>query len=140
MTYEIDMTSMFVYENTLSSKERAALLQVRDQLRSGRLPYLLSGDLDRKGLESCRYFNMGIEFNTQHSCGTVGCIGGWMTHILYPAADEEQIQHEMTCLMRREPILEELFYPSNRADYGLITPEQAVKAINRCLAGYEPWP
>jgi hypothetical protein len=73
-------------------------------------------------------FNMEITC-LETSCGTVGCIGGWMQ--LKMDNDFSNIPHTYA--------LQDLFY--NFDGVGLITREMAVKVIDRVLKGkYEdPW-
>jgi len=65
----------------LSPREHGALVCVRDDLRSGKIP--------------SENFNMNT-FTSSRSCGTVHCIGGWMTTYMRMEFSEAEVLHTDT--------------------------------------------
>lgn len=128
----------------ITAEERAALLEVRRQLAEGELkynpdpsnmmpfafcdPYL--GDCSQRAM----VFNMCIAIS-QADCGTVMCVGGHAARIM-GYTDVREIGTFVD-----DKRFESLFYPhEGPRTYKSYTPQEAVVAIDRFLAGDEkPW-
>jgi len=137
----------------ITQAEYDALLKVRDTI--GALKHIRDPNCT---LFTGNTFNMGTVTYTSDDpshCGTCQCIGGWLytfminvapnKHGVY-AVDPEESRWYVS--EERSPILYHLFYPLSKPDgrwmrddegkeldydYNLITPEQAVQAINNFL-------
>ena len=114
--------------------ELLTLLGVRDALVRGLLVY-------KRGVHESavayaagqsHVFNMQFCGRLNTECGSVGCIGGYM------ALAMNQNMHGYTNHDRSHS-LEPLFFPPACVDFGRVTTEQAVTAIDRFLAGNKPW-
>lgn len=100
------------------------LIAVRDDLASGRI--------------TASQFDMGVILGTRE-CGTVGCIAGWMLKKHDPALSDDG-PFNFHSVFPSEMGLTHLFfeYPPNKEP--LLTPAQAVHAIDAYLAGSDdPW-
>lgn len=111
------------------------LRRVRDRLASGKIAHLPGFSIfnGSKCPASGEYFSMRV-WCVRNECGTVGCIGGWLTVELHamgawPAARD-------TVEENPPRLLERLFYEKEQYDP---TPAECVDAIDRYLAGKEPW-
>lgn len=137
-----------ILRDDLSKSEIWALLRVREALKSGEI--------------SAKHFQMDTTFDKQ-SCGTVGCIGGWMGIFTalkkgfseaeihdsrkLDAVDRENLER---CFLPIEEdpdgIYSTLFYPMTvpgRCKYNIgrkATPQDGVNAIENFLRGETyPW-
>jgi hypothetical protein len=129
----------------LNDAEMTALIKVRKDLADGRYRHFASyrrfsfKKLNMAGFgwpADCRIFSMD-RYLEEYSCGTVGCIGGWMLH-------ELRMYNPNHCKMfyfaEGKPRLWQLFYgcPDN-IDRHLITPRRAVRAIDNYILGHNIW-
>lgn len=121
---------------------RAALTRVRDGLRSGL--YIEPPKLGRFGElapRGKRYFDMTVTARTYPSCGTIGCIGGWMGFEL-GARNARCAVEIMEVLSCKDHALWVLFYLfGRRMDVENKPPSLKVcaNAIDRYLDGRKPW-
>lgn len=122
-------------EHGISERELDALHWFRTQLATGALKGLTEDQLFDNRTAKGTYFNIGVSMLSEHRCGTVGCIGGWMaTHM---GMSEFSASDYVDRFLKPESPFYGLFWPmlrvydSERYD----TPEQAVAAIDRWLEG-----
>jgi hypothetical protein len=135
-------------ELQLTDEEYTALIQVKEVLLN---EVVLEEALDNKR-KTNNLFNMEQACKTDGGCGTVACIGGWMSIIMQrvqPTAkgfykltnEQELISHSYVSKKdhTRDPI-RELFYPGPiDSDYwGQITTRMAVDAIENFLTTGDP--
>lgn len=99
-----------------------ALLWVRNGLASGELVY----DPSIKGPMK-NGFNMAVWDHPKYACGTVRCIGGWMEARLRGGIS---IYEEDCRCMKQTLSLISLFCPNCTRNWSIITPGQAVRAID----------
>lgn len=125
------MVYLSAAELGISDRERAGLIEVRDDLASGRVkhaPVLELSTAEYEGEPDACFFNMG-EWDGTSECGTAHCIGGFM--------------RARGCFKYTEysDSLQSLFYPTKGYLFDL-TVDQAVRAIDHFLsgAGDECWP
>lgn len=116
-------------------QELGALLAVREMLKQG----LLEHSLERQQLDKIKnkhVFSMGNSGECNTSCGSIGCIGGYMSMIMHP-----DITGNLYVRNYRSHSLNLLFFPPNEVagwDWEKITPKQAIKAIDNWLATGKP--
>lgn len=103
---------------------RRALELVRDGLRSGGIP-AHNFDMDT--------WQDGDTYHKGHHCGTVHCIGGWAEAALRLAGHKESA-NTVGDSNSGSP-LGRLFWTVFHA-----SPERSALAIDRYLAGQDPWP
>lgn len=115
----------------ISSKERAALVKVRDGLRSGKFVHVKDVIGSTKA-ESKPVFNMDITMNNAYACGQAGCIGGWMAMQLgkRPGKASDYVYDNRP--------MSDLFFPPDIVDFATITPARAAKAIDSFLNTGDP--
>lgn len=128
----------------MTSKEREALIKVRNGLADGSLVH--NNPYSEKGQESA--FDLGVCCD-HNECGTVACIGGWMWIKMHERKIEmvkgengeyiynlttDQVYTASDYVEGHEGLYE-LFYPPQHFDYHDITPTQAVAAIDNVLNG-----
>lgn len=117
----------------LTKKELEALLAVRDGLASGAYKHVRNFS-DTKSKKPM--FNM-TQACVSDSCGTIGCIGGWMARQM---GLNEIEAHDYVYETPGKTY--DLFFPKGlNGDWDKITPKQAVKAIDNFLETGDPkWP
>lgn len=121
-------------EQTLTEeKVLKALRKVQRKLRTGEI------DPIHFNMETCA---------DKTSCGTVGCIGGWLGLELIGVKRAKlrhtwaatNIMDDATEVVKTKPGLHALFYHYSNADYRARTPKEAVKAITEFFKGERhPW-
>jgi len=129
----------------ITEQEYDLLPVIRDKLLDGSLVH------SSKAKDSNKYdvFNMSIT-SKRYSCGTVGCIGGWLW-ILMNAESIEKDEKDGHFHLTDEQMglvddyvesnggnMKELFYPPGVFSYKAITPAQAAKAIDNYLETGDP--
>lgn len=114
----------------ISKKEKDALIKVRDGLESGEYQHIngaIPGRLSKRG------FNMAtLCLFQQRSCGSIGCIGGWVGR-------ELGLQHASDFAIKGK--MRALCYPTikgNQEFWDDITPALAAKAITNTLNSGSP--
>lgn len=108
--------------NSFYDRIDSALGLVRDGLRSGAIKR--------------ENFDMSVWHN---HCGTVACIGGWAAAVLERAGNPDA-RREVKFAAAKHPPLELLFHPwTSRGEIRKASPKQAADAIERYLAGEDPW-
>ena len=114
--------------------ELLTLLGVRDALVRGLLVY-------KRGVHESavayaagqsHVFNMQFCGRLNTECGSVGCIGGYM------ALAMAENMHDYVNVKRSKALVL-LFFPPVSVDFGRVTTDQAVTAIDRFLVGKKPW-
>ena len=133
----------------ITAQELIALKGVRDGLKYGLFEHRDAADPEHP---TSRIFNMGVwqnkvseahdEDGRTWSCGTVGCIGGWMGMLFTPLLFKNQkLAKTLEYEWQYSPPLKALFYPDIQGNlWTFITNEDAVKAINKFLKGDKfPW-
>lgn len=116
----------------ITPAERAGLIEVRDDLASGRVKHwpIQSGGYPREGYDTnSNLFNMA-HWYWQYDCGTCHCIGGFM-------------EARKAFADGRSNNLQALFAPDeDDVCWGDLTTSQAVRAIDHFLNGAndECWP
>jgi hypothetical protein len=125
----------------LSDAEYAAMLKVRHRLEDGEFKFTTKEDeiqFEDYGIPykaEDNIFDMSVIF-VSNSCGTVGCIYGWMAfEMAKVSADPIKALSEATCA---RPRLHDLFYARGVPSIHRITPAQAVQAIDNYLMGIDP--
>jgi hypothetical protein len=122
----------------ISQRHLDALLWVRKKLASGELRHYTVdefykcrhafengiADLEDHNSEGPHAFNMR-EARDQTDCGTVACIGGWMTIQLNLTGDDKEWFD-----LWENRVLDDLFRPCCGIDWDDITVEQAIRAID----------
>lgn len=90
---------------------------------------------------SCHVFNMAAQGDKNASCGTIGCIGGYMALAMRtPMRYYVDYVNRGGALDRgHSPALHPLFYPPNKFKYAAIKASDAEVAIDRFLNGEAPW-
>ena len=116
----------------ITERERAGLIEVRDDLASGRVKHVRGADWT----PSCNDNPQASAFNMRNwsamsDCGTAHCIGGFL-----------RAKGIYRLMSDRSDMLEHLFIPISDVLLSDITVEQAVRAIDNffCGAGAECWP
>jgi hypothetical protein len=121
--------------------------EVRDRLTDGRI--------------SAAQFDMGRVMDTDHTCGSIGCIGGWGLALLSDngrVIDDNwhsALTTELLDKTQRRKTLYDLFFhwPDHEGDvdgislreqerhFSIVTPAEAVQAIDAWLNGCtnNPW-
>ena len=105
-----------------------ALIEVRDALRSGRLPHVY---IDGPCPPLREFDKFGFNMRSWGECGSVKCIGGWV-HML---CGGKRAEHDT-------PNLQPLYYPKGISipRWSDITPLQAADAIDNYLhTGRPQW-
>lgn len=115
----------------MTPTEREALIKVRNGLASGEYVHARS----RRSKKGKRVFNMDV---THSPCGTAACIGGWMAMDMGMEVGDEVDLY--VCEGGHEEDLYNLFFPDDDfgGSYSLITPQQAVHAIDNFLKDGDP--
>lgn len=115
--------------------ELSILSQMARDLDAG--VYTYAGRIDSQVFEDVAgaAFNMGTEGH-KRACGTVACIGGWLSHYL-----GGESRPEMQAYVVGRKTFEHLFYPFRTIPLNNITPKQAAQAIRNYLEGEvaNPW-
>jgi hypothetical protein len=132
----------------IDQEDYDALLETRELLASGCLEHTTDSrdirDTKPRTKEPKAQFNMNIDASYNH-CGTVACIGGWMSLLKQGAAKDiakgKVPKREMVDFASMEVselgLIGELFFPKIR-DWNVITPKIAVKAIDNFLTTGKP--
>jgi hypothetical protein len=112
----------------ITRKELNALKKVRDGLREGLYRHLSAEDVYEKKDNGKPVFNMS-NWATSQTCGTVGCIGGWM---------EAQLKAPRYSWDWPET-LHPLFHPLVEGnEWERITPKKAARAIDNFIETGDP--
>lgn len=139
---------MLLRRQMLSAKELrlpkhviAALIEIRDELRDGKLPHFDLPTWQRMQIaplskELKFFFNMKAWMYMDHEC-QVCCIGGWL---MSRTGHSLETSNPRTKLSRNKL---QLCYPGNTpnlpfVDYTAITPEQGADAIDNFLYEGDP--
>lgn len=116
----------------ISRKEYRALTRVKEGLESGR--YVHVGNHESNVPKGKRAFDLSIACE-RGSCGTVGCIGGWLAREMrYSIQDAE----DYVTSTEVDSKIRHLFFPPRRIDYEGVTPIQAAQAIENFLRTGNP--
>lgn len=134
----------------LTTKERGALVAVRDMLASGEIVHKRNADSLPGSMREHfviglkRIFNMGCTAEATE-CGSVGCIGGWMGAMMGMTIDEAadfvadaQAGDDNYWNENKGNKFSDLFFPPAKINYERITEKQAVRAINSFLKTGKP--
>lgn len=121
-------------ELQLTDKGLLAMIEVLRRLESGELKWIPMGTSAPKG------FNMAVGWLPEVSrslwtedCGTIGCIAGWANQIAYGHKDCRQ-----SVSTRSNAAWGALVTPTQIADWGKITVDQAAKALRSFLVTGTP--
>lgn len=118
----------------LSEAELVALVRVQERLARGEIP--MHQNEHTKG----NAFDMYEDYR-ENSCGSVGCIAGWMAWDLAGGeqAKADEVLSRTRKLFTRDGMLQQLFFPTKaQKDWGKITPGEAVEAIGNFLITGDP--
>lgn len=119
----------------ITQKELNALKRVRDGLREGRYRHVKNCDLRDAKSDGRPIFNMeGSAWNA--SCGTVGCIGGWMAMSMgMSTLAASDYVHDTS-----PAALHPLFFPHgvDLFHWDRITPKRAARAIDNFIETGDP--
>lgn len=143
----------------ITQEEYDALLWVREKLASGKIEHSSHVRAHDGGVHNM--FNMSVA-SAPYSCGTVACIGGWMSLKMQDVADaaiEDNLklrwittahannyvgsyagdnEHREANGRDGRSQLGRLFYPKETLAWDPITPAQAVRAIDNYLETGQP--
>ena len=119
--------------------ELIALQGVRSMLAGGILKY---HKYHHNYKEKAHTFNMSCPLIKNDHCGSIGCIGGYMSMALGEDPKDYVSRHDPLdpglFLDAKRQNLGKLFYPPDRLSYSKITIKQAIKAIDNFLTKGKP--
>lgn len=116
-------------ELNITEAEWLALQTVAAGLAAGLYVHTPKFEDMKPGLKQ---FDMGLCFIENETCGSVGCIGGWVAREMgYPSNEASQYVDSFW----QEGILHELYFPAQLQSYNVVTPAIAAEAIYQFLDG-----
>lgn len=122
----------------ISCEEYCALHKVKRGLESGEYVHVSPEIMDRESIpEGKRGFNLSTTCKG-YSCGTVGCIGGWVAQEMGLSIFESgnYVERQQYGSVKG---MKELYYPKMYVGYyGGVTPRQAAQAIGNFLSTGKP--
>src|SRR5882757_7813747 len=139
---QIDTSQPVIKRTDLTERELSLLLQVRAMLMDGTISdahFDMSLTLQFGAYAHTNYLN-NMQASEHISCGTIGCIGGWMT--VLSVVSENCFSWKNSNTHHRhmvDPKFNNLFFPSD-VIMKIATPSFAVIAIDNFLKGEQmPW-
>lgn len=128
-------------ELKITQEQFCALIKVREALADGTLVWVGDDQVQARKLSGANVFNMS-RWHEQHTCGTVGCIGGWSGFFAGERNHGDLWQGAKE--LRYGSGIKELFFPfggsngSNGPAWSTLKPQHAVRAIDNFLKTGNP--